>query len=328
MIMLIASAPLQAPAHPRRVERGPWNYEEAFCRNLGLVSEDEQQRLRRARVAIVGMGGVGGIHLATLTRLGIGGFNISDLDTFEMANFNRQYGAKTDSVGRPKVHVMAEEARLINPEVDLRIFDQGINAETIDAFLDGVDLLVDGIDYFAIDMRRRLYRRAAERGIPSIMAGPMGFGTAWLVFDPKGMSFDRYFDLHDDQPEMEQLIAFSVGLAPAGLHISYLDLSRVNLEEKYGPSSGLACALCAGVTGAEAVKLLLNRGKVRAVPFYSQFDPYRGTLRRKSLRDGNRHPLQRLKRWLLRGRLARMAAKGSVEQPTASCVAIDSTRCA
>jgi molybdopterin/thiamine biosynthesis adenylyltransferase len=316
MIMPVAAPVLDASGarNASFIERGDlppapaegWNYDEAFRRNLGLIGEDEQRRLRESRVAIVGMGGVGGVHLATLCRLGIGRFHISDFDTFSVANFNRQYGARVDTVGRPKVHVMAEEARKINPEIELRMFDQGIDESTIDQFLDGVDLLVDGIDYFAIDMRRRLYRRAAERGIPAIMAGPMGFGTAWLVFDSNGMSFDRYFDLSDGQPEVEQLICFTVGLAPAGLHLPYLDLSRVNLAEKYGPSSGLACALCAGVTGAEAIKLLLKRGRITAAPFFSQFDPYRGLLRRRQMRGGNRNWQQRAKRWYLRRKVSRM----------------------
>ncbi|MBX3441585.1 MAG: ThiF family adenylyltransferase [Planctomyces sp.] len=285
-----------------------WNYEQAFCRNLGLVSPAEQQRLRESRIAIVGMGGVGGIHLATLARLGIGRFHISDLDTFEVANFNRQYGARVDTIGLPKAQVMADEALRINPELELRVFDEGIHPETVDAFLEGVDLLVDGIDYFALDMRRRLYRAAAAKGIPAIMAGPMGFGVSWLVFDPQGMPFDRYFDMHDGQSDVDRLIAFTVGLSPAGLHAPYVDMNYVNLREKYGPSSGLACALCAGVAAAESLKLLLGRGAVRCVPKFAQFDPYRGRLRQRTLWGGNRHPLQRLKRWVLRGRVAKLLA--------------------
>src|SRR6516225_411029 len=88
-------------------------YEEAFARHLGLFSPEEQNRLRGSRVAIAGLGGVGGIHLITLARLGIGAFNIADPDRFELANFNRQYGANLRSLGQRKVQVMAREARAI-----------------------------------------------------------------------------------------------------------------------------------------------------------------------------------------------------------------------
>src|SRR5271165_2808853 len=81
---------------PERPEGGPsptadtaWSYDEAFVRNRGLISSEEQRRLRDCRVAIAGMGGVGGVHLATLARLGVGHFTIADPDEFEIANFNR-----------------------------------------------------------------------------------------------------------------------------------------------------------------------------------------------------------------------------------------------
>lgn len=276
-----------------------WDYDTAFSRHRGLISRAEQERLRQARVAIAGLGGVGGVHLATLARLGIGRFTIADPDVFETANFNRQYGATVDALGRSKALVMAHEARRINPEVDVCVFREGIHPHNVDQFLDGADLFVDGIDFFETSARRLLFRRAAQRGIFAITAGPIGFGTALLVFDPRGMSFDKYFDLHDGQTPLEQLAAFAVGLTPRLLQRPYLDLSEVSLAEHRGPSAGLACQLCAGVTAAEAVKILLQRGPVRCAPCYSQFDAYRGLYRRGRVLGGGRNPLQRLKRRLL-----------------------------
>src|SRR4051794_16182117 len=94
-------------------------YEAAFDRNRGLVTEWEQLTLRAKRVALAGMGGVGGVHLLTLVRLGIGAFTIADFDTFEFANFNRQMGATVDSIGRSKTETLAAMARAINPELKL-----------------------------------------------------------------------------------------------------------------------------------------------------------------------------------------------------------------
>ena len=70
-----------------------YSYDDAFSRNIGWVTRAEQAALRNKRVAIAGMGGVGGVHLLTLVRLGIGAFHIADFDTFDVANFNRQVGA-------------------------------------------------------------------------------------------------------------------------------------------------------------------------------------------------------------------------------------------
>jgi len=280
-----------------------WSYDEAFARNLGLIAPREQERLRNSRVAIAGVGGVGGIHLVTLARLGIGRFTIADPDVYDTANFNRQYGAKLRNLGRSKVEVMAEEALEINPELDLRVFHEPVTAENVGDFLDGVNVVLDGIDFFAFDARRLVFREARRRGIWAITAGPIGFSAAWLVFDPQGMDFDTYFDLHDGMAPADQFAAFLIGLTPRGTHFRYLDLSVVDRRTGRGPSAGLACSLCAGVAVAEAAKVILGRGTLRPAPCYAQFDAYRCVLRRGRLRLGNRGPLQRLKRFILRRRM-------------------------
>jgi len=79
---------------------------EAFTRNIGLVTIEEQERLRDFTIAIPGMGGVGGANLISLVRQGFEKFKIADLDVYELKNFNRQYGARTDTLGKEKVVVM------------------------------------------------------------------------------------------------------------------------------------------------------------------------------------------------------------------------------
>ncbi|MBL8798111.1 MAG: ThiF family adenylyltransferase [Planctomycetia bacterium] len=284
----------------------PWTYDAAFARHRGLVSVAEQERLRRSRVAVAGLGGVGGIHLVTLVRLGIGQFHLADPDRFEVANFNRQQGTVLSSLGRRKATVMQRQAHDINPQADLRVFPEPISPANVGRFLEGVDVLVDGIDFFATETRRLLFREARRRGIWAATAGPLGFSAAWLVFDPQGLSFDDYFDLRDEQSPLDQLVAFAVGLAPRATHRTYLDLTAVDLRQGRGPSAGLACQLCAGVIAAEVMKILLKRGSVASAPHYQQFDAYRGVLCHGRLRGGNRHPWQRLKRWWLGRQVRRL----------------------
>jgi molybdopterin/thiamine biosynthesis adenylyltransferase/ubiquinone/menaquinone biosynthesis C-methylase UbiE len=294
------------PAKPAASDdkRAQWSYEEAFKRNRGLITEEEQETLRHSRVAIAGMGGVGGVHLITLARLGIGKFTIADPDVFEVANFNRQYGATISNLGRNKAEAMAEAAVDINPELELRVFQTAVDESNIDAFLKDVDLVVDGLDFFAIEARRLLFRQAAERGIWAITAGPIGFSTAWLAFDPEGMSFDRYFDLNDSMERVDQLAAFAVGLTPKATQLPYTDLSYASLTERTGPSTSIGCQLAAGIMGSESLKVLLQRGGIAAAPEYLQFDAYRDRLTKGRLRFGNRSPLQRLKRRVLKNRFA------------------------
>ncbi len=271
-----------------------FDYATAFSRNIGWLTEAEQERLRHKRVAIAGMGGVGGFHLTTLARLGISRFNIADLDTFELANFNRQAGAVVSSLGHTKVETLADMARDINPECDIRVFRKGVQADNIREFFDGVDLYVDGLDAFAFGAREMVFAYCARNRIPATSVAPLGMSAALMNFLPGGMTFEQYFRLSGCS-DAEKAIRFLVGFAPALLHRHYLaDPTRVNLAEGRGPSTGLSCMLCAGVAAAEAVKILLGRGKVWAAPYAIQFDGFSNKLARTWRPGGNRHPLNRI----------------------------------
>ena len=294
-----------------------FSYFQAFERNLGWITEAEQQALRTKRVAIAGLGGVGGAHLLTLTRLGVGHFNLADFDRFEIHNFNRQVGANLHSIGRAKVDVMAEMASAINPELGIHKFEDGINAGNVERFLDGVDLYVDGLDFFVFDERQRVFDRCAARGIPAITVAPLGMGAALLVFLPGRMSFDDYFRMGRTS-DAEKAARFFVGLTPSMLQMGYLvDPSRVDLAAGKGPSTPMACDLCAGIAGTEALKVLLQRGGVIAAPWGVHFDAYKNRLKRTWRPFGNAHPLQRALIALMKRRYARATKVKGAECPGA-----------
>lgn len=285
-----------------------FDYDEAFSRNLGWVTEEEQAQLRSKRIAIAGMGGVGGSHLITLSRLGIGAFNLSDFDSFELANFNRQAGAGMRHLQRPKLEVMAELALDINPEMEIGHFPEGISETNLDAFLDKVDLYVDSLDFFAFDARRAVFAACAEKGIPAITAAPLGMGVAFLAFLPGKMTFEEYFQL-EGRSRSEQAARFLLGLSPAMLQMGYLvDDTRLDLARGKGPSTPMACELCAGMAGTQALKILLGRGKVTAAPRGLHFDAYRNKMATTWRPGGNFNPIQQLGLILARKKLA--AASG------------------
>jgi molybdopterin/thiamine biosynthesis adenylyltransferase len=295
------------PADAAPAAGAPFPYQQAFARNIGWVTEAEQASLRGKRVAIAGGGGVGGVHLMTLARLGIGSFHIADFDSFDYVNFNRQVGAGMSTLGQPKVEVMARMARDVNPELDIKIFDKGIDAANLPAFLDGVDLYIDGLDFFAFDIRQRTFALCAELGIPATTAAPLGMGAALLNFMPGKMTFEEYFRW-GELAEEDKAIRFVVGLAPAGLHRPYLvEPSAVNFAERRGPSTFMACQLCAGIAATEALKILLGRGDVLAAPRGLQFDAYRNKLARTWRPWGNNNWLHRLAIAIGKRQFARMA---------------------
>lgn len=283
--------------------RSPFNFTTAFSRNIGWITESEQSVLRSKKIAIAGLGGVGGNHLITLTRLGIGKFNISDLDIFEQANFNRQAGASMSHLNLSKVDVMQEMALDINPELALNTFPEGINQENVSIFLKDVDLYVDGLDFFATDARRIVFAACAERNIPAITAAPLGMGTSLICFMPGLMTFEEYFRW-EGQSETEQLLRFLQGLTPTGLQMSYLvDDTRLDLVNHKGPSTPMACDFCAGMVGTYALKILLNRGNVPAAPKAMHFDAYKNKFKTTWRPWGNDNPLQKISLMLIRKKL-------------------------
>ena len=158
-----------------------FDYHTAFSRNIGWVTEKEQLILKNKKVAIGGLGGVGGSHLIVLSRMGVGKFHISDLDVFEIANFNRQYGACISTLNKPKAEIMERTIKEINPEAEVTNFHHGITMDNLEEFLKDVDIYVDSLDIFALEIRRAVFARCYELGIPTITAAPMGMGTAMYL---------------------------------------------------------------------------------------------------------------------------------------------------
>ena len=276
-----------------------YDYFEAFSRNLGFLSREEQTRLRNARVAIAGLGGTGGAQVHALARMGIGRFHLADPDTFELVNFNRQSGATVPNIGRLKTEVAKETILAINPEAEIRIFDSGVGVGNIDTFLEGVEVVVDSLDFYCFEERFLLYSKARARGLWVLTAPPLGFGFTLLMFDPKGMKFEDYFGFHSDMSERDRVIALIAGIAPKPFMLRYLDRSHPDFEGRRLPSVGAAPFMIAGVMATEVTRILTGKGQAMAVPTIYQFDALLRQFHKKSHYWGMRVPLQRLKRAIL-----------------------------
>src|SRR5437899_3119143 len=129
--------------------------------------------------------------------MGIGAFHLADFDNFEVENFNRQFGAKVSTLGRKKVEVVRDEILDINPLARVEVFDEGVNANSIGAFLNGVDLIADGLDFFAFEARDLLFPEAQRLAIPLLTAAPLGFSSAMLLFTHQSMPYQKYFNFKE-----------------------------------------------------------------------------------------------------------------------------------
>ncbi len=136
-----------------------FDYGQFTTRNIGFVTQAEQDRLRAGAVFVAGVGGMGGACLNSLVRAGVGRIGIADIDVFEVSNLNRQVFAFLDTVGQEKAAAAAAAVRRINPEVELEVFG-GEWVERLPDIADRYPVIVNGCDDVAATVQ--LYRVARE----------------------------------------------------------------------------------------------------------------------------------------------------------------------
>lgn len=145
-----------------------------FSRTQLLLGEEVMNKLKRSRVAVFGIGGVGGYVCEALVRSGVGAFDLIDDDKVCLTNLNRQIIATRETVGKYKAEVMKERMLSINPEVDVRIYKCFFLPENADEFpFAEYDYIVDAID--TVTAKLEIIMRAEQMNIPVISA--MGAGN-------------------------------------------------------------------------------------------------------------------------------------------------------
>lgn len=118
-----------------------------FERLITLIGEDNVNKLKKANVLIVGLGGVGGYALETLVRSGIYNLTIVDGDIVELSNLNRQIISKRDVIGRPKALVAQARTLEINPDVNLKVINEFISEDNFSLLnIDSFDYVIDACD--------------------------------------------------------------------------------------------------------------------------------------------------------------------------------------
>ncbi len=159
-----------------------------FDRSIGLLGEDNFKLIQDKVIAIFGLGGVGGTCLEALARTGFQHFLLIDFDKVDTSNLNRQILYTQKDIGRNKVDAAKERILSINPEADIRIFNQ--KAQDFD-FNQKIDFIVDAID----DVNGKLFilKNAQEKNIPHIMS--LGMANR---FDPSKVKIAKLNQTHND----------------------------------------------------------------------------------------------------------------------------------
>lgn len=145
-----------------------------FSRTQLLLGEDAMERLKNARVAVFGVGGVGGYVCEALVRSGVGTFDLIDDDKVCLTNINRQIIATRKTVGQYKAEVMKDRMLEINPDVKVNIYKCFFLPENADDFpFSEYDYVVDAVD--TVTAKIELVMKCQEAGVPIISS--MGAGN-------------------------------------------------------------------------------------------------------------------------------------------------------
>lgn len=164
-------------------------YENVYARNYGVFTKQEQEHLKNARVAIIGAGGVGGITLISLARMGLGHLTICDGDHFEESNINRQMLAFLSNKGISKAQVAANTVKDINPLMSVTHHQVRVSEENAQELLKNHDVIIDATDNLV--SRVIIHRAAAAIGIPSIwIAVTPPFRGGVMCFNKEAMPYE------------------------------------------------------------------------------------------------------------------------------------------
>jgi len=185
---------------------------ELFTRNHPALSEDEQARLQKAHVCVVGCGGLGGHIIEYLTRVGVGRFTLVDGDRFEISNLNRQLLSSQSALGREKATAAKERILSINPGADVRAVVSFLDEKNAPQILQGSDIVMDALD--SGKARRILSRVCRELDIPMIHGAIQGWNAQIAVCMPGS---DLIESLYRDEPAPtdRSCLSFTPGLCAA-----------------------------------------------------------------------------------------------------------------
>lgn len=270
-----------------------------YSRNLGLVTEEEQARICNGSVLVAGVGGMGGVAAEVLVRMGVGTIKICDFDIFEETNFNRQLHSNVETIGRYKVDVLKEELLKINPNLKIESFNQGVTRDNIDELLDGVQIIINGMDKMYASLV--LERTARARKLTIVDAWLTPFASVF-VMTPDSPHWEEFMDLPTNGVSLDDITDEMCAKAVAKeieytfSHFNPYDIIDRELvhgvagNKRARPSLAPVVWLSGVLMANETVKILAGQPHTdHAGIFYNQYDHkiMRGDIKFKNMRKAS-----------------------------------------
>ncbi|MBC8249449.1 MAG: ThiF family adenylyltransferase [Anaerolineales bacterium] len=286
-------------------------YEQFFSRNLGIFEAEEQEKIRNARVLIIGCGGIGGVVAMVLARSGVGHFVLMEPDPYEPSNMNRQVTCFTNTLGKNKAVVTREAILKINPEAEVTVYERALVPAEIEEVIKPADIIMPAADDWALSLM--VFRIAKKLGKPAVMAYPVGaLGRACTFLPdspsaeeclamPFGLSYDELKE-YSDSPEARRVLQYYV--TEGAWREEWFD----RWCEGEFPHAQICTTvwITACLAAMEILKLITGKWKPVAAPYYWHITPTTarikkfGLFRRLISRLSRREWVQRQLPWLTR----------------------------
>lgn len=155
--------------------------EKRYLRNIGTITEKEQEALKNKKVFVAGLGGLGGYICEMLSRMGVGHIIAVDCDVFEESNLNRQIFSQENNIGISKAEAAAKRLKAINSNINVEIFDKRLDEKNAMDLIVGCDVVVDALD--SIDTRLILASAAKSLNIKMVHGAICGwYGQVSVIF--------------------------------------------------------------------------------------------------------------------------------------------------
>jgi molybdopterin/thiamine biosynthesis adenylyltransferase len=262
---------------------GLWTdgYHAQVQRNIGLLTVEEQNRLKCSKVSIFGVGGLGGVILEILARSGIEYFSIVDNDVYESSNLNRQIFAFRDTIGSMKIAMAEEFCKRINPHIQMETFDcvDEHNCSDILAGSDVAALVLDDIKACLI-----VARTARQMGITFVEGWALPFANV-CTFSPESATFEKTYGLTEVENQavatiseernrqllMKLLLRFG---QVEGVADYFSDEAVRNLAQGVAPSFAPMVWFTAVRLAIECIKVLLGWKDLALSPNFAIYDPF------------------------------------------------------
>jgi molybdopterin/thiamine biosynthesis adenylyltransferase len=164
---------------------------ERYCRNLNTYTPAQQAQLLKSRVAIIGLGGLGGTVTECLSRAGVGQLVLADHDEFEDHNLNRQLLCTQDLIGHSKARSAAERVLRVNNSVSVKSYSDFLDQKNAGSILDDCEVVVDCLD--SIDSRFVLEAAAKQAGIPLVSAAVAGLSGQITTIFPEDTGLELIY---------------------------------------------------------------------------------------------------------------------------------------